>query len=313
MAQPPSYNRGYDFSSFQTNNPDEALPATQLESEFDAIKTTIDAILVNLAILQRDDTALANQIVTPETFSEDALVLAKVSEFGIRGDWATGTVYAINDIVNYNSATYIAVAAHTASAAFGSDSGHWVLLANAAIDTTSSAVDQFVGTGSQTAFTTSYTYNSNTDVLVFVDGQLQTPVDDYSISGTTVTFTSAPAAPAIAGRENVIIWGPSVPTANAVASATTQATNAAASATTAAGHVTSAQAAQSASRLPVMTVRLRVMPAKRRKRLRRAHGTRRRITAMTRKNLRPMRKIANSPLLMARLRDTRRYTTRKKR
>ena len=114
MAQPPSYNRGYDFSSFQTNNPDEALPATQLESEFDAIKTTIDAILVNLAILQRDDTALANQIVTPETFSQDALVLAKVSEFGIRGDWATGTVYAINDIVNYNSATYIAVAAHTA-------------------------------------------------------------------------------------------------------------------------------------------------------------------------------------------------------
>lgn len=247
MAQPPSYNRGYDFSSFQTNNPDEALPATQLESEFDAIKTTIDAILVNLATLQRDDTALANQIVTPETFSQDALVLAKVSGFGIRGSWAAGTVYAINDIVNYNSATYIAVAAHTASAAFGSDSGHWVLLANAAIDTTSSAVDQFVGTGSQTQFTTSYTYNGNTDVLVFVDGQLQTPVDDYSVSGTTVTFTSAPAAPAITGRENVIIWGPSVPTNNAVASATTQASNAAASATTAAGHVSSAQAAQSAS------------------------------------------------------------------
>ena len=89
------------------------------------------------------------------------------------------------------------MSAHTSSANFSSDSGNWVLLANAAIDTTSSAVDQFVGTGSQTAFTTQYSYNSVTDVLVFVNGALQTPTDDYSISNTTVTFTSPPPAPAL--------------------------------------------------------------------------------------------------------------------
>lgn len=233
MPQPPSYTRGYDFSSFQTNNPDNPLPAVQLEAEFDSIKATVDVILTNLALLQRDDTKLKNQIVTPESFSQDALALTKASGFGIRGDWATGTVYAVNDIVNFNSATYLATVAHTAAPAFTTNSANWLLLANAAIDTTSSAVDQFVGTGSQTQFTSSFTYNSNIDVLVFVNGALQTPVDDYSISGTTITFVTPPPAPAIAGRENVILWGPSVTTIQAIANATAQAVIAANEATAA--------------------------------------------------------------------------------
>ena len=244
MAQPPSYNRGYDFTSFQTNNPDEPIPAVELESEFDSIKQTLDAVLVNMAILQRDDTELANQIVTPESFSQETIALTKASSFNIRGSWSASTAYAINDLVEYNSATYIAVSAHTSSANFSSDSGNWVLLANAAIDTTSSAVDQFEGTGSQTAFTTQYSYNSVTDVLVFVNGALQTPTDDYSISNTTVTFTSPPPAPAVAGRENVIVWGPSVTTIAAQVAAANSAGAAAASASAAAQSETNAQSAQ---------------------------------------------------------------------
>ena len=240
MTQPPSYTRGYDFSSFQTNNPDQPLPAVQLEAEFDSIKATVDVILTNLALLQRDDTKLKNQIVTPESFSQDALALTKASGFGVRGDWAAGTVYAVNDIVNFNSATYLATVAHTAAPAFTTNSANWLLLANAAIDTTSSAVDQFVGTGSQTQFTSSFTYNSNIDVLVFVNGALQTPVDDYSISGTTITFVTPPPAPAIAGRENVILWGPSVTTIQAIADATAQAVIAANEATAAAASAAAA-------------------------------------------------------------------------
>ena len=87
MAQPPSYNRGYDFTSFQTNNPDEPIPAVELESEFDSIKQTLDAVLVNMAILQRDDTELANQIVTPESFLRKLLLSPKqvVSTFVAAG------------------------------------------------------------------------------------------------------------------------------------------------------------------------------------------------------------------------------------
>ena len=53
--------------------------------------------------------------------------------------------------------------------------------------------NEFVGTGSQTAFTltTSATTNS---VIVSINGVVQIPTTAYSVSGTTLTFTEAPLA-----------------------------------------------------------------------------------------------------------------------
>jgi hypothetical protein len=51
------------------------------------------------------------------------------------------------------------------------------------------------GNGSTTAFTC-LADRSVDDVLVFVNGICLVPTDDYTISGTTLTFTTAPAASA---------------------------------------------------------------------------------------------------------------------
>lgn len=48
--------------------------------------------------------------------------------------------------------------------------------------------------GSNTAFTLSQTPNENDSVDVYLDGLKQTSGTDYSVSGTTITFTVAPAA-----------------------------------------------------------------------------------------------------------------------
>ena len=48
------------------------------------------------------------------------------------------------------------------------------------------------GNGSTTAFTLTETPPNANSVLVFVDGILQKSSTNYSISGTTLTFTSAP-------------------------------------------------------------------------------------------------------------------------
>ncbi len=56
--------------------------------------------------------------------------------------------------------------------------------------------DVFTGNGSATAFTLSETPPNANSVLVFVDGILQKSSSNYSISGTTLTFTSAPDASA---------------------------------------------------------------------------------------------------------------------
>ena len=56
--------------------------------------------------------------------------------------------------------------------------------------------DTFSGDGSTTAFTLSETPTYANSVMVFVDGILQKETTNYSVSGATLTFTTAPDASA---------------------------------------------------------------------------------------------------------------------
>ena len=211
MGQPRAYTRQYNFTDFQTTSPSNPLPATQVDLELNTAKLTLDDLNTNIALLQRDDGKLLNASVHKDAFDAGALALLNADGFKPRGSWSSGVAYAVNDLIDFNNATYLATSAHTSSSAFSTDlSTNWVLLANAAISGTANSVDKFEGTGSQTAFTLTSSYASNTGVLVFVNGALRNPGDDYSISGTTLTFVTAPGVPSVAGNENVIAWGPSV-------------------------------------------------------------------------------------------------------
>jgi hypothetical protein len=64
-----------------------------------------------------------------------------------------------------------------------------------------SGTDYFNGTGAQTAFTLSRTVSSQNDVEAVVNNVVQQPNAGYTISGTTITFTSAPSA----GTQNVYV------------------------------------------------------------------------------------------------------------
>jgi hypothetical protein len=128
MAQPPTYVRQFDFSDFQSVNPDEPLPGNQVDAELNAVKLTADAINQNLAIIQRDDGLLANQSVHPQALSTATLTLLN-DAFVQRGAWVTLTVYAVGDVVQESSDTYLCLVAHTAGT-FATDLAamKWALL-----------------------------------------------------------------------------------------------------------------------------------------------------------------------------------------
>ncbi len=64
-----------------------------------------------------------------------------------------------------------------------------------------SGTDYFNGTGSQTAFTLTRSVNSVNDIQVTVNNVVQQPNDAYTVSGTTLTMTSAPSS----GTNNVYV------------------------------------------------------------------------------------------------------------
>ena len=66
---------------------------------------------------------------------------------------------------------------------------------------TSTPTQLFSGTGSQTAFTLSGTPGSLGSLEVFISGVRQVPTTNYSVSGTTLTFVTAPPA----GTNNIFV------------------------------------------------------------------------------------------------------------
>lgn len=246
MAQPTPYNRLYDFSDYQEVNPTKPLRGSEVDAELNAIKLTTDQIRANAALIQRDDGALANQSVTPDSLSAGALAMIHQGEYNPRGAWAGTTVYRLGDVVTYNAATYLCIVAHTAQAAFPNDLAlnRWLLIANGALTGQASAIDLFEGNGTTTAYTLTYNYVNSNAAVVFVSGVAQIPVQDFTISGATLTFVVAPPAPSVGGRKNIMVRGAAIEVQLVADAAAASATAAAGSALAASNSAASADASE---------------------------------------------------------------------
>lgn len=134
MPQPPAYTPAFSFTEDEAANPAAHVPGASLDAEFSAAATTIKAILANLAKLQRDDGALANTIVTLDSLSPAVLLaLGGGQAWTPRGHWATGVNYAVGDVVDNGTATYVNSIAHVAAATFaGEPGGAWIKLFDSA-------------------------------------------------------------------------------------------------------------------------------------------------------------------------------------
>ena len=159
MAQPPEYERQYDFEGYQSSFPSQPLPGNQIDIELDEVKQTLDALNYNIALIQRDDGAVANKTIGIDQAATDLIALIGSETFVVNGDWTTATEYLLGDLVKFadDGATYLCIENHT-SGTFTTDrdtNGYWFLFANPPNAAGAILFDAFDGTGAQTDFTPS--------------------------------------------------------------------------------------------------------------------------------------------------------------
>jgi hypothetical protein len=80
--------------------------------------------------------------------------------------------------------------------------GNWNQIAK--IGSVSITVDDLVGDGTTTGFTMSQSEGDATNIVVTIGGVYQLPGTNYTVSGTTITFTSPPPAPSLPSSPNRI-------------------------------------------------------------------------------------------------------------
>ncbi len=144
MAQPVPFEPSFSFADWATTHPSDPLPGDEVDIQLNSIKTFSQAVCNSLAQIQRDDGALANNIVKPESLSTDLAALIGLGGYTVKGAWVTSTAYAVGNVVSETTGTYVCVTAHTAGV-FATDyaAGKWLLLAAYG----SSTADAFIVTG----------------------------------------------------------------------------------------------------------------------------------------------------------------------
>lgn len=160
----------------------------------------------------------SSTLATAITASDTAIVVADGSQFPAlsSGDYFYATLVSpagtleIVKVTARVSNSLTVVRAQDGSSAAGFQVGSLVdmrvnaqSIIDAIIQLAQAEYQVFTGTGSQTVFTLSSIPADVTAALVVVNGLVMTYTSDYTISGATLTFTSAPAL----NDEIVVKWG----------------------------------------------------------------------------------------------------------
>lgn len=129
MASTTEYLRQTSFADAQAANPSAPPSGPALDGEFDRVKLAIDSTQQSLDLIQRDDGALKNGIVTFDSLSPGLLTGLEPAEV-----WTTATNYIVNNTVFFDNGStiklYRCVVSHTSAVAFATDlaAGRWLEL-----------------------------------------------------------------------------------------------------------------------------------------------------------------------------------------
>lgn len=193
---PPDYVKTTSFTTLATQPITiSGLPGSQMDSEFSNVATSVNQTIDRLSLIQKDDGLLRNGVVGLDSLSVDAKNALAVCGAVVRGTWVASTTYEAGDVVvsAADKYSYLCVTTHTSSSDFDADflSNVWAIMGYRPA-TNSLAVDTFTAGVSQTVYTLSNNPVSENNTQVFINGVYQSKTA-YSVSGLTLTLTTAPA------------------------------------------------------------------------------------------------------------------------
>jgi hypothetical protein len=129
MSQPTPYTRQTDFSEDERANVGgrSTVRTDKLDAELDALGTTANESAKNLGLIQRDDGALRDRVVTPESLSQATTLMIGGNGFRPRGRYAAGQSYQIRDMVEVEAGVYVCIEAVPTAADFNTEraAGKW--------------------------------------------------------------------------------------------------------------------------------------------------------------------------------------------
>lgn len=235
MSQPTPYNKATNFRQYAENNTAAPYNPSALDSELNNIETSLDEVIDNIGLLQRDDGLLRNGLVTIESLNEAVISIIGSEGWLPKGIWASGTNYDFQDVVEYGTQTFVCTTSHNASASFLTDKdlGRWIALTSLtdaadyiAIAQTAQTAAEAAQAAAETAQSGAQTSETNAETAQSAAEAAQAAAAaSESAAGTSETNAAASAAAAATSEANA---------ATSESNASTSETNAAASAAAAA-------------------------------------------------------------------------------
>ena len=119
------YIKTTDFQEFQNVNPNNPLPATDVDRELENVELTIDEIRQRLQMIQRDDGQVANRTIGVEQLKAELISGVNPPE-----PWEPTAIYVVGDTVVTNTSWHFCKVDHTSSATIEPDlaAGYWYTL-----------------------------------------------------------------------------------------------------------------------------------------------------------------------------------------
>ena len=206
MGQPNPYAKATDFTEYQTEHASAPFSGALLDAELVDIELNLQGLNANIALIQRDDGELRNEVVGVAALGTDTLALIASEAFTVRGSWVTATLYAVGDIVESSATAYLCLIAHT-SGTFATDltAVKWVAMPDSTptLDATLEAIALLTGAADRGIYFT----GSDVAALFTLTSAGRALLDDANadaqlttLGGTTVGKALFVAANAAAAR-----------------------------------------------------------------------------------------------------------------